>query len=58
MDLTYLFAVVAFLGTSLELASALTGRLVQRKNYAFREPQKIPAGRAEDTRLMQHVNNH
>jgi hypothetical protein len=44
MDLTYLFAVVALLGTSFELAAALTGRFVQRKAHAFRKPQTTSAG--------------
>jgi hypothetical protein len=34
MDLTYLYAVVAFLATTLELASALTGRFIQRSQTA------------------------
>jgi hypothetical protein len=39
MDLTYLFALVAFLGTSFELAAALTGRFIQPKDRALRKPQ-------------------
>jgi hypothetical protein len=58
MDLTYLFAVVAFLGTSFELAAALTGRFAQRTDHAPGQPQTIPAGRAQDTRPIQHVNGH
>jgi hypothetical protein len=37
MDLTYLFAVAAFLGTSFELAAALTGRFAQRTDHALRK---------------------
>lgn len=58
MDLTYLFAVVALLGTSFELAAALTGRFVQRKAHALRKPQTTSAGCAEDVRLTGQVNNH
>ncbi|HEV7877865.1 hypothetical protein [Bradyrhizobium sp.] len=58
MDLTYLFAVVAFLGTSFELAATLTGRFVQRKDRALRKPQTTSAGCAENGRLVQQANNH
>jgi hypothetical protein len=37
MDLTYLFAVVALLGTSFDLTAALTGPFVQRKAHALRK---------------------
>lgn len=57
MDLTYLFAVVAFLGTSFELAAVLTGRFVQRKDAALRKPQTTSAGCAENVRLVRQVNN-
>ena len=57
MDLTYLFAVVAFLGTSFELAAALTGRFVQRKDRALRKPPTTSAGCAENVRLVRQVNN-
>jgi hypothetical protein len=56
MDLTYLYAVVAFLGTSFQLAVALTGPLVQRKYPALRKPQT--AGCAENVRLVRQANNH
>jgi hypothetical protein len=58
MDSTYLFAVVAFLGTSFERAAALTGRFVQRTAHAFRKRQTTSAGCAEDVRLTGQVNNH
>ncbi len=57
MDLTYLFAVVAFLGTSFELATALTGRFVQPKDRALRKPPTPSAGCAEDVRLVRQANN-
>lgn len=58
MDPTYLFAVVALLGTSFELAAALTGRFVQRTAHALRKPQTTSARCAEDVRLTGQVSNH
>jgi hypothetical protein len=46
MDLTCLYAVVAFLGTSFQLAAALTGRFVQRGAPAVQKPQTASAGHA------------
>lgn len=58
MDLTYLYVVVAFLGTTFQLAVALTGPLAQRKDRALRKPQTTSAGCAENVRLVRQANNH
>jgi hypothetical protein len=57
MDLTYLYAVVALLGTTFELAAVLTGRFVQRKDRALRKPRTASAGCVENVQLVRQANN-
>ena len=53
MDLNNLYAVLAFLGTTLEMRSALTGLFGQRKGHALGEPTTTAAGYA--SRSRQHL---